>query len=104
MPSVWKFDQPPNCAVITTKRLAAGEGPVLHVTHDLDDHGWQFLGWEDAKEQDAALVALSEIVELHPDVVELAEMPPGWHAWRRNSSDPWIVELNPHRDDDREAG
>jgi hypothetical protein len=104
MQSAWKFDQPRNCAVMTTKRIAAGEGPVLHVTHDLDDHGWQFLGWDDAKIEDASLVCLSEIVDVHPDVVALAEMPPGWHAWRRSPADPWVIEVNPHADDDPEAG
>src|SRR5215471_16503420 len=99
-----KFDQPPDCAVITTKEIASGAGPVLHVTHDLDDHGWQFLGSADADLEDAAVVGLSKIAEMHPDIVELAEMPPGWHAWRRTPSDPWVVEINPHSvsDDDPE--
>jgi hypothetical protein len=104
MDSTWKFDQPPNCGVITTKQIAAGKGPVLHVTHDLDDHGWQFLGGEDAGTEDAAIVGLSCIVDMYPEVVALAEMPPGWHAWRRSPADAWIVEINSRTNDDPEAG
>jgi len=39
----WPFDQLPNCAVITLRRIVFGSAPILHVTHDRDDHGWQFL-------------------------------------------------------------
>lgn len=104
MDAVWKFDQPPNCGVITTRGIAAGKAPVLYVTHDLDDHGWQFLGFEDPKTDDAAVVCLSHIAQLHPEVLQLAEMAPGWHAWRRGPAEPWVVELNPHSGGDPVAG
>jgi hypothetical protein len=90
MPSPeWPFDQPPNCAVITLRSIVFDGAPVLHVTHDLDDHGWQFLGAEDADAKDAAVVALVEIVERDPSVREVADIPPGWHAWRQSPSSPW---------------
>ena len=41
-PGGWPFDQPPNCAVFTLRRIAEGIDPILFVSHDLDDHGWQF--------------------------------------------------------------
>ena len=85
----WAFDQPPDCAVITLRSIVFGGEPILHVTHDADDHGWQFLGNGDAKESDAAVVGLDEIVKLDPSVLEVADMPPGWHAWRRSKSSPW---------------
>jgi hypothetical protein len=85
----WPFDQAPNCAVITLRSIVFGGRPILHVTHDEDDHGWQFLSAGDADEQDAAVVALSEIVELDSSVLEIADMPPGWHAWRASRSSPW---------------
>jgi hypothetical protein len=85
----WPFDQPPDCAVITLRSIVFGGGPILHVTHDEDDHGWQFLGAGDADEKDAAVVGLKEIVQLDPSVLEVADMPPGWHAWRASKSSPW---------------
>jgi hypothetical protein len=63
--------------------------PILHVTHDEHDHGWQFLGMEDAQENDACVVGLQEIVSRDPSVLELADLPPGWHAWRSSSASPW---------------
>jgi hypothetical protein len=83
---------------ITLRKIAKGQKPILHVTHDSDDHGWQFLGLEDAREEDASVVCLQEIVRLDSSVLQLADLPPGWHAWRRSIEDPWLREPNPHEE------
>jgi len=94
------FDQPRNAASITLRSIVFGGAPILHVTHDEDDHGWQFLGREDARENDACVVGLQEIVARDPSVLELANLPPGWHAWRSSSASPWQRAPNPHENDD----
>jgi hypothetical protein len=85
----WPFDQPRNCAVFTVRQILDRSQPVLHVTHDFDDHGWQFLAWETPKSEDAKIVALEEIINFDPSLLLLADLPPGWHAWRRIVGDPW---------------
>ncbi|HWE95810.1 MAG TPA: hypothetical protein VG269_17730 [Tepidisphaeraceae bacterium] len=85
----WPFDQPRNCAVFTLRPIVFAGAPILHVTHDEEDHGWQFLGLEDADVGQAAMVSLGEIVGLDPSVLELSDLPPGWHAWRESKSSPW---------------
>jgi len=85
----WPFDQPPNCAVFTLRSIIVGGAPILHVTHDEEDHGWQFLGAGDVDMKDAALVGLGEIVAHDASVLEVADMPPGWRAWRPSKSSPW---------------
>jgi hypothetical protein len=87
-PDLWPFDQPRNCAVFTTRQVLEGAEPILHVTHDSDDHGWQFLGRE-AREEDAKINALHEAVELDSSVLQLADLRPGWHAWRDSIDSPW---------------
>jgi hypothetical protein len=87
--SDWPFDQPRNCATITLRSIVFGGAPILHVTHDEEDDGWQFLGLEDAQEEDVCVVGLKEIVKRDPSVLEVADMPPGWHAWRRTRDAPW---------------
>jgi hypothetical protein len=96
MDSSWKFDQPPNCAVITLRSIVEHGEPVLHVTHDADDHGWQFLGAETPKESDAMVVLLKEILARDATLRELADLPVGWHAWRKSVRENWIRELNPN--------
>jgi hypothetical protein len=84
----WPFDQPRNCAVFTTRQVLEGAEPILHVTHDSDGHGWQFLG-RAVREEDAKIIALQEAVELDPSVLQLADLRPGWHAWRDSIDSPW---------------
>lgn len=85
----WQFDEPENVAVITLRQIVDGSEPILHVTHDSDDGGWQFLGWENAREEDVKIVALRTIVRLDSTVQELADLPLGWHAWRKTADQPW---------------
>jgi hypothetical protein len=98
MDVTWKFDQPPNCAVFTIRGVLDRAEPVLHVTHDEDDHGWQFLGAKSPHESDARVVALEEMLNLDPTLHELADLPVGWHAWRRYLGDQWSRGQNRHHD------
>ena len=92
----WPFDQPKNCAVVTLRRIVFDGAPILHVTHDSADHGWQFLSLTDAPMEEGCVLCFEEIVHLDESVLELADLPPGWHAWRRSPSAPWIREPNPY--------
>ncbi len=89
VPDGWPFDQPPNCAVFTLRRIAEGFDPILFVSHDLDDHGWQFLGLDGGPFQEAAVIGLAHILELDPGIRCLADMPPGWCAWRQSWAGAW---------------
>lgn len=93
--SPWPFDQPRHCAVFTVRQIMEKQADVLLVSHDAEDHGWHFLTRETIDMKDAMLVALSEIVALHPDVLPVADLPPGWNASRESTSAPWIR----HRDE-----
>ena len=86
----WPFDQPRNCAAFTVRQVLTGLEPILLVSHDADDHGWQFLGCSEPRAEDARIVGLFEIVELDPSVLELADLPPGWLATREGSNQPWV--------------
>jgi hypothetical protein len=88
----WPFDQPPNWAVITLKTVMSREVPILFVSRDEDDQSWQFLTGEIVRKHDAAVIALHEIVELDPSVLELANLPPGWIATRRSANAAWEKE------------
>ena len=95
----WPFDQPPNTAVITLRSIAFGGAPILHVCHEADDHGWQFLGLDTPILEDACVVGLGEIVRLDPSVLDVAAMAPGWHAWRESKTSRWQTS---QYEDDRE--
>jgi hypothetical protein len=87
----WKFQDPPNVAVITTTKVLNGEDWVAFVSHDGEDGGWQFHNNEPGPlhESDAKVVSLQNMVRLDPSIVELADLPLGWHAQRDSRNSPW---------------
>lgn len=89
MPDAWPFADPEDLGVFTLKRAIRGESPILHVSHDEDDGGWQFLDGAAVAVEDAALVCLREMVRLDPSLLELADLPVGWSATRSSPSGPW---------------
>ena len=96
--SEWPFDQIETCVAVTNKDIAFDGSPILHVCHDDEDDAWQFIGLEDAKEENIALVCMAEIVKLNPSVKEVAHIPPGWHAWRANVGGKWSIEKYEYED------
>ena len=91
----WPFDQPRNCATLTMRQVLDGSEPILLVSHDADDHGWQFIGTTDASVADGKLVCLEHIVRLDPTVLEVADLAPGWQAVRDHVGAPWIRHEHP---------
>lgn len=85
----WSFDQAPDCAALTLCSIVLYGAPILCVSHDAEDHGWQFLGLDAPDEADAAFVSLEQVVKLDPSVLEIADLPPGSSAWRESRSAPW---------------
>jgi hypothetical protein len=88
----WPFDQPRNCAVVVTRKVLDREEPILLVTHDSDDHGWQFIGSSGGTVETGRVIALHEAVELDPSVLQLADLPLGWRAFRDSPTSPWKRE------------
>ena len=89
--SGWPFDEPQNLAVISNGKVIFGGEWIALVSHDEDDGGWQFLSHKTSplKEGDAVIVSLRKILRLDPSIAELADLPPGWRAWRRSKDSPW---------------
>lgn len=85
----WPFDDPPNVAVVTTREVTEGKVPILFVSHDEEDGGWQFLTGGPALEENARVVALRRIWLFDPSVGQLADLPMGWQASRSSPLDPW---------------
>lgn len=92
----WPFDQPRNCGVITLRQIIENGAPILLVTHDKDDHGWQFLDGSDKQDPaNARHVCLKHVVNTDRSLFEVADIPPGWIAWRQSPDSAWIREPDP---------
>jgi hypothetical protein len=90
VPRQWVFADPRNLAVITVAQVLRLGMPVLYVTHDADDGGWQFLTGEAVEAADSMVVALEEMIGHDPSLAALADLPIGWCAWREGKEADWL--------------
>ena len=97
-PPDWPFADPPNVAVITTRQIVPGGGPILYVYHNAEDGAWQFHGAAAPSEADATVVGLDEVMALDASVGELAHLPLGWQAERTAVGEPWRWFAQPVED------
>jgi len=92
----WPFADPRNLASISVSQIIRDGEPVLLVSHDADDGGWQFLTGGAFTVADAMLVSLESMVRRDPTLTELADLPLGWQAWRETPAAPWKRGPNSH--------
>lgn len=85
------FDENPRLGVVTTTAVLAG-APILMVTHDEDDGGWQFLCGTTNDPDEGCIVHLEEIVVMDPTVTSVADLPLGWLAFRNSVGSEWHRE------------
>jgi hypothetical protein len=92
----WPFDQAPNVAAITTRQVLEDGLPILCVTHYSDDHDWAFVcGTTDATE-DGRVITMEEALNLDPTLRTIADLPPGWTAWRQQVGAAWHRSRDQH--------
>lgn len=85
----WPFDDVPNLGVFVTHEVLLQGMPVLWVVHDRDGD-WAFGGEGDVEVDTTSLVCLSHVVDQHPEIAALADLPRGWRADRNSTGDAWI--------------
>ncbi|HLX70785.1 MAG TPA: hypothetical protein VKV04_14245 [Verrucomicrobiae bacterium] len=91
----WPFNDPPNVAVFTSKKILDDNDWIQTVTHDEDDGAWQFHPYGGTVESDAKVVSLKTITQIDPSVLELADLPLGWCAWRSTKEGQWKRDRRP---------
>lgn len=87
--SDWPFDQAPNVAAITTVHVLKNKFPILRVTHYSDDHSWAFTCGTTNATEDGRVIGMHEVLSLDPTLRTIADLPPGWTAWRERVGAEW---------------
>lgn len=85
------FDENPRLGILTTAAVLAG-APILMVSHDEDDGGWQFMCGTTNEPADGRIVHLEDIVAMDPTVGDVADLPLGWVAFRSAVGGDWNRE------------
>jgi hypothetical protein len=88
--AAWPFDVPVNSASFTTSHVLDGK-PILEVYHDHDGE-WQFMCGTTVASADAKLVCLGCMIGRDPSLLQLADMPAGWFAYRDAPDQAWSRE------------
>ncbi len=81
--------------VFTLKCIVLDKMPITYVSHDAEGD-WQFLRQDrQLREEDAMLISLGEMIEHDPSILEIADLPLGRVATRRDRNSPWQMEEIP---------
>lgn len=88
----WPFQEEKNVAAFTTKQIIEDNYPILQITHDEEDGGWQILCGTTNKPEDARIVSLYSLYEKDASIGEIADLPLGWIAWRKTKNSEWKRE------------
>jgi hypothetical protein len=81
-----------NTAVFTTKYVLEYNRPVLYVYHYEEDGAWSFFGDEECQDMDFRVIALEEMINIDNSILELADMPLGFYAKRKDITSLWQIE------------
>lgn len=90
----WPFDQAPNVAAITTRQVLEENLPILRVTHYSDDRSWAFVCGTTDRTEDGKVIRMDEALEIDPTLRSVADLPPGWSAWRKAVGSDWTTQEN----------
>ena len=90
----WPFDQAPNVAAITTRQVIEDGFPILNVVHYADDDSWAFVCGTSNATEDGRIIGMGTALKLDPTLATIADLPPGWCAYRRAVGAPWAKEPN----------
>jgi hypothetical protein len=85
----WPFDQGPRTATLTTRQVLDGTEPIRSVVHYDDDHSWAFTCGTTNNTADLRLVGMEEVLKIDDALRSIANLEPGWTAWRKNLGEPW---------------
>lgn len=86
------FEDAPNTATITCCHVIERNSNILHVSHDEEDGMWQFLCGKKHDKSEARIVSLYSIFTLDKSITQLADMPCGYIAERKNIEEDWIIK------------
>ncbi len=88
----------PTPGVLVTHEVFYEGMPILWVVHD-HDGDWVSGSESDFEVDTTSLVHLAHVVDRHPEIAALADLPRGWYAERTSEDQAWIWEESDDEDE-----
>lgn len=86
------FPEDINVAVFTTRFVMKNRELIQNVFHHKEDGAWEFTSMTQAvADKDYMVVALQEIIDYDPSILELADLGLGKSAYRPAFDKPWEI-------------
>ncbi|KUJ60433.1 hypothetical protein AR687_17760 [Flavobacteriaceae bacterium CRH] len=89
-----KFKESEKTVVFTTKFVVLENKEITSVYHYKEDNCWQFYSndkFENYTEV-AMLVGLGQIIKRDKTILEIADLPEGYFAFRKSKGEKWTIE------------
>ena len=87
-----KFLESLDTAIITSRFVFKNNSPILSVYHYFEDGMWQFNGSEFIEDDnDYLVISLEEILAHDNSLLELADLPLGYEAHRKDIDAEWEI-------------
>lgn len=89
-----EFKDSPETGVFTTKFVVDDKADITYVCHDEEDGAWQFFSEDEYIDfaEIARIVSLREIIDLDSTILEIADLPQGYFAFRPHKGHYWITK------------
>ena len=71
-----------------TKFVYDKSQPIVQVTH-YEDGEWQFMCNTTDDPDDGMVICMGCFISQFPEMIELADLPKGWDAYREDEAQPW---------------
>ena len=87
-----RFKEDLNTAIFTTRSILYKHEAIQFVFHHEEDGAWEFIGKGTYDEHDYIVISLEEIIKLDKSVLNIADLPLGFEAFRSNLKSEWIIK------------
>lgn len=89
-----KFKESEKTIVFTTKFVVLENKEITSVYHYKEDNTWQFYSSDKVTNymDVAMLVGLGQIIKRDNTILEIADLPEGYLAFRKAKGEKWVIE------------
>jgi hypothetical protein len=89
-----RFKESEKTVVFTTKFVVLENKEITSVYHYAEDNTWQFCSNDKVENymNVAMLVGLAQIIKIDNTILEIADLPEGYFAFRKAKGEKWVIE------------